>query len=162
MSGAAATRSIDRQAFIRWVSIVVLLTWLVLPMLPLFVWSFSHGWFFPSLLPADYSLKAWRYALSPASGVLASLWDTILIAAGATLLSILVGVPAGRALGQHRFRGKTLVELLILAPVIVPGIAVALGIHVLFIRYGLANTLLGVMLVHLIPTLPYIDRKSVV
>ena len=124
-------------------------------MVPLFIWSFSHGWFFPSLLPSDYSLKAWRYVVSPTSGVLASLWDTILISAGATLLSILVGVPAGRALGQHRFRGKTLVELLILAPVIVPGIAVVLGIHVVFIRLGLASTLFGVMLVHLIPTLPY-------
>ena len=156
---SAATHSpgagYDRQVFIRWVTIALLLTWLVLPMIPLFIWSFSHGWFFPSLLPETYSLKAWRYLFSPTSGVMAALWDTILISAGATFLSVLVGVPAGRAMGQHQFRGKTLVELLILAPVIVPGIAVVLGIHVVFIRYGLANSLIGVMLVHLIPTLPY-------
>ncbi|MGP1396102.1 MAG: ABC transporter permease [Inquilinaceae bacterium] len=145
----------DRDVFIRWVSIALLLSWLVLPMVPLFIWSFSHSWFFPDVLPAELSLRAWSYVLSPTSGVIASLWDTALISAGATLLSILVGVPAGRALGQHKFRGRTLVELLILAPVIVPGIAVVLGIHVLFIRYGIANTRVGVMLVHLIPTLPY-------
>jgi putative spermidine/putrescine transport system permease protein len=66
-----------------------------------------------------------------------------------------VGVPAGRALGLYRFRGKGLVELLILAPVIVPGIAVALGLHSVFIQLGLTNTLAGVVLVHLVPTVPY-------
>jgi putative spermidine/putrescine transport system permease protein len=44
---------------------------------------------------------------------------------------------------------------MILAPVIVPGIAVALGLHAVFIQIGLTNTLAGVVLVHLIPTLPY-------
>jgi len=87
--------------------------------------------------------------------VLASLWLTIRIALAATLLSILVGVPAGRALGLYRFRGKEIVELLILAPVIVPGIAVVLGIHTVFITLGLTNSVWGVILVHLIPTLPY-------
>ena len=152
---SGAREGIDRRVFIRWVTITVLLTWLVLPMVPLLIWSFSFRWFFPDILPAEFSLRAWSYVLSPTSGVLRSLWDTILISAGATALSIVVGVPAGRALGQYKFRGKTLVELLILAPTIVPGIAVVLGIHVFFIRYGLANTAFGVMLVHLIPTLPY-------
>ena len=51
--------------------------------------------------------------------------------------------------------GKEYVELLILAPTIVPGIAVVLGIHSVFISIGLTNTIPGVILVHLIPTLPY-------
>ncbi|MEO1444180.1 MAG: ABC transporter permease subunit, partial [Chloroflexota bacterium] len=89
------------------------------------------------------------------SGVGQALWDTSLIAVAVTFMSILIGIPAGRALGMHDFRGKRAIELLILAPTIVPGLAVALGIHVAFIRYGLSNTLLGVILVHLIPTLPY-------
>ena len=45
--------------------------------------------------------------------------------------------------------------MVILAPMIVPGIAVALGIHSVFIWLGLTNTVQGVILVHLIPTLPY-------
>jgi putative spermidine/putrescine transport system permease protein len=38
---------------------------------------------------------------------------------------------------------------MILAPIIVPGIAVALGMHSIFISPGLTNTVAGVMLVHL-------------
>jgi putative spermidine/putrescine transport system permease protein len=133
----------------------ILIVWLVLPLVPLAIWSFARGWRFPDLLPQEWSMKAWTYALSDTSGVLDSLGLTIFISLGATVLSILVGVPAGRALGLYRFRGKQVVELMLLAPIIVPGIAVALGIHSVFISLGLTNTVAGVMLVHLVPTLPY-------
>jgi len=132
-----------------------LIIWLVLPLVPLAIWSFAKGWFYPSLLPKIWTLQAWEYAMSDTSGVLDSLWLTIGISLAATVLSILVGVPAGRALGMYQFRGKSFIELLILAPMIVPGIAVALGIHSVFISMGLTNTVSGVILVHLIPTLPY-------
>ena len=56
----------------------------------------------------------------------------------------------------YRFRGKRFVELILLAPVIVPAIAVSMGIQVMFIRYGLADTIPGVVLVHVIPTIPYV------
>lgn len=134
---------------------LVLVVWLILPLVPLLIWSFARGWRFPDLLPRDWTLLAWEYALSDTSGVLDSLWLTIWIALCSAGLSILIGVPAGRALGLYRFRGKALVELIIFAPVIVPGIAVALGLHTVFIGLGLTNTLTGVILVHLVPTLPY-------
>ena len=133
----------------------MLITWLVLPLVPLAIWSFAKGWYFPSILPTTWSLQAWRYAFSDTAGVIDSIWLTIWISLVATILSILVGVPAGRAIGLYRFRGKELIELIILAPTIVPGIAVALGIHSVFISMGLNNTISGVILVHLVPTLPY-------
>lgn len=139
----------------RFLTGALLITWLVLPLVPLAIWSFAKGWFYPSLLPKVWSLRAWEYTFSDTSGVIDSLWLTIGISLAATVLSILVGVPAGRALGMYQFRGKSVVELLILAPMIVPGIAVVLGIHSIFISLGLTNTVSGVILVHLIPTIPY-------
>ena len=149
----------DSESFplrsMRFLTGVVLITWLVLPLVPLAIWSFAKGWFFPDLLPKNWSMRAWEYAFSDTAGVLDSLWLTIGISLAATILSIIVGVPAGRALGMYKFRGKEVVELMILAPTIVPGIAVVLGIHSVFISMGLNNTVTGVILVHLIPTLPY-------
>lgn len=139
----------------RYLTCLILVVWLVMPLIPLAIWSFARGWFFPDILPRQWSMQAWEYAMSDTSGVLDSLWLTIGISLSATALSILVGVPAGRALGMYRFRGKEIVELMILAPTIVPGIAVVLGIHSVFISLGLTNTVQGVILVHLIPTLPY-------
>ncbi len=149
----------DSESFplrsMRFLTGVVLITWLILPLVPLAIWSFAKGWFFPDLLPKNWSMRAWEYAFSDTAGVLDSLWLTIGISLAATILSIIVGVPAGRALGMYKFRGKEVVELMILAPTIVPGIAVVLGIHSVFISMGLNNTVTGVILVHLIPTLPY-------
>src|SRR3954468_3755382 len=144
-----------RSLVFRWVALGCLLIWLIAPMIPLLIWSVSFRWFFPSLLPAQLSSRAWEYVFSPTSGALPALRDTTIIALSVTVISILIGIPAGRALGMHQFRGKRLIELLILAPTIIPGLAVVMGIQVIFIKIGLANTMLGVILVHLIPTLPY-------
>ena len=138
-----------------WLSIIMLISWLILPLLPLGLWSVSRSWFFPDLLPSSYSLRAWSYVFSTTSEVLPALGQTALIALGSTCISMIIGVPAGRALGLYQFRGKAVIEILILAPMIVPGIAVALGLHVVFLKLGLAGSAIGVMIVHLIPTLPY-------
>lgn len=140
----------------RWVVVTGIVVGVLLPFVPLLIWSVSFGWRFPHLLPTEYSLRAWQYLATPASKLGEALISSSIIGVIVTIASVLIGIPAGRALGQHRFKGKTPVEFLILAPVIMPGIAVVMGIHVLFIRYGLADTPLGVILVHLIPTTPYV------
>jgi putative spermidine/putrescine transport system permease protein len=134
---------------------LVLAGWMVLPILPLVVWSVAHGWRFPDLLPQTWSAEAWQFALSPASGVLGSFALTTFVAGATTLLAAVVGVPAGRALGLYRFRGRTLVTLLLLAPALLPGLAVVFGLHGIFLRAGLTGTVPGVILAHLIPVLPY-------
>ncbi|NJS40770.1 MAG: ABC transporter permease subunit [Rhodobacteraceae bacterium] len=128
---------------------------LILPFLPLEIWSVAHGWRFPDLLPRETSTKAWTYAFSSTAGVLESFALTTFIALTTTLLAALVGVPAGRALGLYRFRGKGLVTLLLLAPAILPGLAMVFGLHSIFLRLGLNGTVSGVILAHLVPVLPY-------
>ncbi len=66
-----------------------------------------------------------------------------------------VAVPAGLALGRRRFRGKGLLELCLLAPAALPAIAVAMGLHAIFLRLGLAGSATGRRARHLAPTLPY-------
>ena len=128
---------------------------LIAPLVPLVIWSFARGWRFPDLLPQVWSGRAWAYALSQGSGVLDSLAVTLFIAITVTLISAVIGIPAGRALGLHQFRGKRSVEAIILAPLIVPALAVALGLHGVFIGLGLTGGVWGVIIVHLIPVLPY-------
>jgi putative spermidine/putrescine transport system permease protein len=129
---------------------------ILVPLVPIVIWAFGTKWFYPNLLPAEFSLRAWEYVFSPASHAGDAVVTGGIIAIAATVLSIIIGIPAGRALGLYKFRGKTLVEFLILAPVIVPSIAVVMGIHVVFIRLGLASNWVGVTLAHLIATTPYV------
>jgi len=140
----------------RYVLVVLMCFLLLLPFVPLIFWSISHRWFFPTIIPDELSDRAWSYILSDRSGVVEGLLNSLVIAILVAVLAAAIGLSGGRALGLYRFRGKRIVELVLLAPVIVPAIAVSMGIQVMFIRYGLADTIPGVVLVHLIPTIPYV------
>jgi putative spermidine/putrescine transport system permease protein len=125
------------------------------PIALLLVQSFGRGWFWPALLPREWSGRAWQYVLSPVSDVFPSLMSSAGIALAVTALAVLIALPAARALALHRFRGRAVVLFLLLLPVLAPPLASAMGVHSLFVRYGLTDTLIGVILVHLIPAAPY-------
>lgn len=136
--------------------LLLLLAWLIVPLVPVVLWSVARGWFFPALLPAEISLAAWARAFAPGSDVWRALGTSVSVSAAAAALGMLIGVPAGRALGMHAFRGKRWVEMLVLAPILVPGLGVAMGLHAVMIRLGLTGTAGGVVLVFLVPVLPYV------
>jgi putative spermidine/putrescine transport system permease protein len=140
----------------RAIALVLMVFLLLVPFVPLVFWSFSRRWFFPSLLPDELSDRAWSRVFDPSSGVMDALVESLVIAVAVAIIAAAVGLSGGRALGLYRFRGKRGVELFLLAPVIVPSIAVAMGIQIIFIRAGIAGGIPGVVLVHLIPTIPYV------
>ncbi len=126
------------------------------PFVPLLLWSVSERWFFPALWPQAFGLRAWGYVFGTAgSQILGGLTSSFLLALTTTVISLIVGIPAGRALGLYDFPGKRLVALLLILPIIVPPLAVAMGLHLWFIRLGLAETFAGVVLIHLTFCLPY-------
>ena len=129
---------------------------LFLPMFPVVIWSFSATWFFPDLIPTRFDLRSWEYILSPNAKVIPAFTTSLVIALVVAVVAGFIGLSAGRALGLHKFRGKRLVYFLILAPEIVPPLTVAMGNQIAFIKLGLADTVLGVTLVQLVPTIPYV------
>jgi putative spermidine/putrescine transport system permease protein len=64
------------------------------------------------------------------------------------VLTMLVVVPAAFGYVRYGFRGKTLVNLLIMAPLIVPHVVSALAYYRLLGRVRLTGTLLGVIVAH--------------
>ncbi len=136
--------------------LLTLAIWSVLPLIPLAIWSVARGWNYPALLPNNWSLQAWQTTAAAHTGIYASFGESILVAATTTLIALLVGVPAGRAIGLYNFRAKSAVAMFLFAPLLVPGIAIVLGLHPLFIGFGLTGTTIGVILAHLVPTVPYV------
>lgn len=140
----------------RAVGTTLLVVGLLLPLLPLLVWAGSGQWRYPAVVPQRGSLRGLRLILDPASEVLSGLATSLTLGITVSVLACLVGLCAGRAIGLYSFRGKRLVQFLLLAPAIVPGLAVTLGIQVFFLRYHLSGTVQGVVLVQLVPTIPYV------
>ena len=134
----------------------VLVAGLVLPVLPLLLTAVSGGWRYPALVPTTFSARGFKLVTDPHGDVLGALRTSLVIAISVAVIASGIGLAGGRAIGLYAFRGKRIVQFLLLAPVIVPGLAVTIGIDVFFIRYGLAGTMPGVILVHLVPTIPYV------
>ena len=137
------------------VGLAIVAALVALPFVPLFLWTFAGRWRFPDLLPSEWSLRGLQYLLEPGGQVLGATANSLLIAGAVAVASIAVGLPAGMALGGYEWRFKGLVIFVVLLPIIVPPLASTMGIHLTFIRLGLADTAFGVFLVHLVPTVPY-------
>jgi len=136
-------------------AITATLTVALAPLALLGLWSFSKGWYWPALVPHEWSSRAWRYVAAPESGIAGALANSVLIALIVMAVSVAVAIPAARALAYKDFPGKRAVLFLLLAPVLAPPLAAAMGVHEMFLRYGLAETTLGIVLVHLAPAAPY-------
>ncbi len=137
------------------IGVTLLLGGALLPLVPLLVWAVSSQWRYPAVVPQQTSLRGLRLLTDPRSEIPQALATSTVIAVAVAVLACLIGLPAGRAIGLYRFRGRRLIQFLLLAPVIVPGLAVTLGLQVFFIHYGLSDTVAGVVLVQLMPTVPY-------
>ena len=126
------------------------------PFAPLIMWSLSERWFYPDLWPESWGIRAWRYVFSTAGAqIVSGLGQSVAVALATAVISVVIGVPAGRALGLYEFRGKDVISIMLMLPIIVPPLSVAMGLHLWFIRLGMAETYAGVVLVHLTFCLPY-------
>ncbi len=152
---AAPVAPVRTGSLTRRLGVALLLVGVVLPLVPLVIWAVSARWRYPDLLPGQLTLRGVRTVVDPRSEILAGLGTSLLIAGVVAVLACAIGLPAGRAVGLHRFRGRRIVQFLLLAPVIVPGLAVTLGLQVFFVRAGLSESVPGVVLVQLMPTVPY-------
>ncbi|UOR10355.1 ABC transporter permease [Halobacillus amylolyticus] len=124
------------------------------PVLILILQSFSEVWRYQSGEGLTFNLQSYRILLSDPNIVEATLWS---LAIGVTVLlfNLLIGLLSGKALALYSFKGRSFLEALFLAPILVPVLAVAMGLHLFMIRIGLADTWMGVVLIHLVPTVPY-------
>jgi putative spermidine/putrescine transport system permease protein len=80
--------------------------------------------------------------------------NSFVIAIGATVLTMLLVVPAAFGYVRYRFRGKTFVNLLMMAPLIVPHVVSAVAYYGFLGRVRLTGTLLGVIVAHGILAVP--------
>lgn len=134
---------------------IILYALLAAPLGVFILYSFSQGWFFPAPFPETWTSAAFERVLSDPR-TLSSLRDSLLIATAVSLLSLVIGFPAARALGLRQFRGRQIAWLLLYLPTVVPPLAIGMGLNILFLQIGLAGTIPGIVLAHLVPTLPYV------
>ncbi|MFK0338199.1 carbohydrate ABC transporter permease [Agrobacterium deltaense] len=82
------------------------------------------------------------------------LFNTLLIAAGGTVLSLTLGSLAGYALSRFKFHGKGMVGFLLFMTQVVPEALILVPLYAMFITFGLLNSLTGLILANVGFSLP--------
>lgn len=138
------------------VSIMVFI-FLILPLVVIVAASFNSGEYltFP---PDGLSLRWYREVLA------SDRWlESFRLSATVTLitvpLSLTIGTLASYAVVRNEFRGKGVVNTLLLTPLVIPQIVLGLALLEYFSRLGLVDSILGLVIGHIVVTIPYVVRS---
>jgi putative spermidine/putrescine transport system permease protein len=123
------------------------------PLASLAVWSLAERWTAASPWPQRFGLKYWTRMLT--ADFLEPLRLGVSIALVVTALALVLAIPLGYALARLSFPGRALVLLAFLMPQAFPQLPVFASATREFYRWGLAGTVTGVVLVHLVGALVF-------
>lgn len=131
---------------------------ILIPAAVMLVWIFTERWAWPDLIPQVFSLRALSEIMGRKEEMVGLFASSIFISTVVALLSVIIGIMTTRALVFYRFFGRKVMSFFTVLPFMVPATVFAMGIQVTFIRMGLNNTVVGVIIAHLICSLPYAVR----
>lgn len=128
---------------------------ILFPVLLIALWAVARRWPWPALLPDGFSARGLAELFGGHSHVLPLLTSSVMFSLLAAFLAVIVGYLSARAFVLYEFPGKGVLKFGSILPVLIPANVFAMGIHVLFIRWGLADRISGVLLCHVLYALPY-------
>jgi putative spermidine/putrescine transport system permease protein len=135
---------------------VLVYVFLLAPLVVVVLASFNAADYL-SFPPRGFSLR-WYRALWESEVWVDSFRLSLLVTALVTPVSLAIGTLAAYALGRNSFPGKGLITTLVMAPLVMPQIILGIALLNYFSALGLINTVTGLVLGHLVVTLPYTVR----
>jgi putative spermidine/putrescine transport system permease protein len=138
---------------LRAVGLSVLL-FLLMPILVIIPLSFSASSFLAYPMPG-WSLQ-WYENLFSSEDWARATRNSFIVAPLATFLATFLGTLAAVGLARIQFRGKGLLMSLLIAPMVVPIVVVGVSTYLFFAKIGLADTYLGLILVHAALGAPFV------
>ena len=134
---------------------ILVATSIILPIILLILFSMFSYYRFPLLFPKNLTFSFWRSSVLHNPLFFSSLRNSIIIGVCNGLCSTFFGIMTARALVSYEFKGKCLIKRLVTVPLFIPAIALFLGLHIVLLRLRLVNSLCGIVIAHVIISLPY-------
>jgi len=146
----------------RWllrVVVTLIYVFIVAPIAVVLVASVSTTPFL-SFPPAGFTLK-WFSQIITLGQFTDALRFSLQVAVFATALSLVLGAWIALALVRRRFPGRAALQSFFLAPIVLPELALAIGLLQYFSRLGFIHGTLAVVLAHSIVCTPYVIRTLI-
>ncbi|HUX69347.1 MAG TPA: ABC transporter permease [Cellulomonadaceae bacterium] len=116
--------------------------------------SLGTSWF-TNWLPEGFT-TSWYTSAWDTFGMTHIIGVTLLVALTVIVISVAVGVPAAYMLARRNFPFKKAVTLLFLLPVLMPPITYGIPLATVMYNLQLGRTLTAVILVNLVPSIPFV------
>ena len=135
-------------------AVCAIMAFMVLPSLFVIPVSFTQSTFlnFP---PRGFSLR-WYEELLTSPIWIDAFVRSLTVALCTAALSLVIGLAAALVLTRERVPGRAAISALILAPMILPRIAIAVALFYFLARIGLVGTNVGLILGHTLISFPYV------
>lgn len=130
------------------------LLYLLAPIMVIIPLSFSSSSFLSYPMPG-WSLQ-WYENLFTSPDWSRAARNSFIVAPAATLVATVLGTLAAVGLARASFPGKGLLMALLIAPMVVPVVVVGVGCYLFFARLGLADSYLGLIVVHAALGAPFV------
>ncbi|WP_336773264.1 ABC transporter permease [Paenibacillus sp. MMO-58] len=147
-------KAIGTRKIIEFIVLVIFVIFFLGPLLNLAILAFTGKWNYPDVLPTEWSMKWWAFVFKQ-EDIPQSIGLSFMIAAIVTGLSIVLCIPAAYAFARIRFPFSRFFLFSFLLTHAFPKMGLYVSIAVLFYKLGLMNTLLGVVLIHMINVLMF-------
>jgi multiple sugar transport system permease protein len=138
---------------------IVLSLWILAPLYFITIAAFSteeDAYRYPKqLLPTDLSTETLNFFLDFA-GTTDAFWRSVTVAVITLAIALGVGTPAGYALARFTFRGSDTVRLSVVATRAFPIVILSIPLAVIFIRWGIDDSIQGVAFAHTALALPFV------
>jgi spermidine/putrescine transport system permease protein len=129
------------------------LAFLYLPIVVMMVMAFNQSALYQ--LPVVWDVK-WFEALAHNEKLLRAGLNSVLIAVANTVIATVLGTMASLAFARYKFRGRTLLQLLLFPPITIPWLIIGTSMLVLFFWVGVGRGLHAMLLGHVALSLPYV------
>jgi putative spermidine/putrescine transport system permease protein len=113
--------------------------------------------------PPGYSLRSY-HSMFVSGDFIASFRLSLVVAVGATVISVVLGTLASIGIVRGRFPGSGVLASIFLAPLAVPAVVLGLAIYIFFFKAGaaigirIAGTIGSLLVAHVVLTLPWTIR----
>ena len=110
---------------------------------------------YPPVFLFEPTLAHYREVLFGASSILPNLWSSVVVASSATLLTMLLALPAGYAIARLRYPGKRASGFYVLATQMLPPVGLVIPYYLALQKVGALDTYFGMVLIYLTFSLPF-------
>ncbi|MBB4092058.1 ABC transporter permease [Brucella pecoris] len=133
---------------------IAAVVFLIAPLFAILPLAFTSSVFLTYPVPG-WSVR-WFEELATADVWRRAIVNSLIIGSGTTILATVLGTMAALGLRSRTLFLSGPIKTLFLLPMVVPAVVMGVGMQLLFVRLGIANSYLGVIVAHTVISIPFV------